>query len=106
VFWLNDINLLCVYIQTKLAAAAAEARVNIDANVICIAEIYSRREKKRSNDFSCYRSTHERGQDRVARWHMYFQTKMQIWVNFKILAMKHVGKVDGHFVYFTAIWYI
>jgi hypothetical protein len=86
VFWLNDINLLCVYIQTKLAAAAAEARVNIDANVICIAEIYSRREKKRSNDFSCYRSTHERGQDRVARWHMYFQTQKNpiypIWVIF------------------------
>jgi hypothetical protein len=46
-------------------------------------------------------------QGRVARWHRYFETKnpnlgkfMRIW------QMEDVGIFNGHFIYFTAIWYI
>jgi hypothetical protein len=56
--------------------------------------------------------------NRVARWYI-FKPKIPTWVNFGILAMKDVGKFQGHLVmllpfgifychlvYFKSIWYI
>jgi ABC-type spermidine/putrescine transport system permease subunit II len=53
-------------------------------------------------NYSLFRATAS-----VARWYTYFETKkFQFGQILEGLAMEDVGIEHGHFVYFTANWYI